>query len=331
MSKYSYSLDVGKDLDDETSVPKGLAKYEQEFKELLEDDQPKAPAADEKQKDVKKEAPKEQKKEPIKEQKKEPVKEVKREVRKEAPKKVEVKKQVAAKPQSKPMPRPVPKPVPVKVKPRESKVERPKAVDARTVSTKLSPQGPAQSAKTTGQIQKPSAPNAQNPSSPASDNLPGGRWPLAILIAVIVIAGLFYAFQSMGVSDVPAATTCTYKYIDSKDGVVLSWENATAVQREWLRQAMLTSESGKAAEIFKMLACPGARVTNESVPMTYADCEVPATYLVVSPVMYDALVKEARRNSMLAGMSNPKSEFKRFFTVAYATEDPKLVTWRVKW
>ena len=56
MSKYSYSLDVGKDLDEELNVPKGLEKYEKEFKELVEDETPRGESqkmAKEAKKDIK--------------------------------------------------------------------------------------------------------------------------------------------------------------------------------------------------------------------------------------------------------------------------------------
>jgi hypothetical protein len=338
-TKYSASLDVGEELDNES--PK---KKRQPLIDDSEPEQDKPSLEDDFNDLIRRELGEEAPKKPVKAEaaveapviKIEPVKEVPKVDRPVKPvKEIKIEK-IQSKP-TRPEPklvkaetRPMPK---VEVKPEPKKVEQPKPKpEPKKVEVRVEKKPEVKKAEP--KVEKKPTPKVESKRAEQkkteSKREPGSwstRW--AILIVLILIAGgAVYAVNALRNGKDAAALGCAAGFVDQKSGVSVSWNDASAVERYWLRQAFESDNELDAARIVHMLACDQAFLSTLSDPNGYSSCPTPATYLIVNEqALADNPVAALDNSSMLTKLASDATL--KQFTLAYKLSDPSVRAWSV--
>ncbi|MEK6823034.1 MAG: hypothetical protein AABY13_04330 [Nanoarchaeota archaeon] len=288
MSRFSYSLDIGEELEREKEVKRKLAqsrersedeeekvrldpKFEQEILALAED-QPVVqeddsivitPAKVEKPRPIASEV-RVPKKAPV-----EPRPEPKLEKAKPEPK---------TEPAPKPVPKSEPKPKQLKESPKVVVKEPVKEVKpAKKVSEKKT-QDKSQEAtsKKTVVVPVPSVAPAPTPEPKplqVEPRTPGdgtGRLVVALLLISIIAVVLIYT----GLASEQAATqvSCYQQWASENKISLVSLDNLTGARQYWFKRALLADNEAEAAALMRMALCDGKEVTQNSNPLEFTRC-----------------------------------------------------------
>lgn len=329
-TKYSASLDVGEQLDEEKpkkrapviddseDVEQTEHSLEDDFNELIRRelaDKPKKKEPKEimiepvavKEPEIVIEKPVEKPRRPAKAEKKVEVS--------EAPK-IEVEPQVE-KPEPKIVPTPEvkpklvekkPQPKKIAVKPEPKKIERP---EPKKVEKKE-------------KVSKPEPKAERNPApTPKSNRI------MTLLILILVAAGAVYAVNALRNGKDAAAMGCASDYVDDRGGISLAWHDASTVEQYWLRTAFETNSEIEAARIFHMLACPDAFLSTLSDPLGYVNCPTPAVYVIIDEhTLKDNAMAALDEQSVLTKLNAANSA--KYFTLKYVLDEPAVRAWEVK-
>ena len=320
-TKYSGSLDVGEELDEENKRPPVID----------DDDGEETPSAEDDFNDlIRRElgdiTPQPKKKEA----------EVKIEPAKEVPKVEEIKIE-------KPAPKPirvkeVPKIVPkfVKPEPKIVKAEVKKEVPKVKEVVKVKKETPKPTPKPVPKVM-PKAPKVvkaelrkAEKSEPKREvkQSSGTRW-LTLLILLLVAAGAVYAVHALRTGKDDAALGCAMSYASQKNGVSLAWKDANAVEQYWLKSAYESTSELEAARIFHMLACPDAFLSTLSDPAGYLNCKTPVTYVLIDQQTLDENPIAAFGNTTVLTKLNTGKASKNFI-LKYQLTTPLVSAWEVK-
>ncbi|HSU72943.1 MAG TPA: hypothetical protein VLJ21_03785 [Candidatus Binatia bacterium] len=320
-TKYSGSLDVSKELDEDEpkrspviddSEDASEHSLEDDFNELIRRElgEPKKKAEPKKDITI----------EPVKEAPKIQEPDITIEKPAEKPRKPEKKidvikvekKALEPKPIAKPAPKPKlvekkPEPKNVTVKPEPKKVERhePKAPKVE-------------------KVEKTSEPKKTKKDSPT----PWSNRIITLVILILVAAGAVYAVNALRNGKDAAAMDCASDYVDDRGGISLAWSDASTVEQYWLRQAFESTSELEAARIFHMLACPDAFLSTLSDPSGYANCPTPPTYVIVDDqTVKDNAMAALDDQSILTKLNAGTGT--KYFSLKYALDSPDVHAWEV--
>jgi len=177
------------------------------------------------------------------------------------------------------------------------------------------------------------------PATPPNDGIPlqpsdlpiqpksSGRW-VSLLVMLLVAVGAVYAMGTLRGSDDADSFACASSFVDEQGGISLTFSDANAVERFWLRNAYESDDAVKSARIFHMLACEEAFLSTLSDPSAYANCSTPPVYVIVDEETLDAnpvaALGEETILSKLATYGSINS-----FELVYRLETPDVSAWEV--
>jgi|GEM_PF-6835972 len=327
-TKYSGSLDVGEELDEENKRPPVIddsddgeeTSAEDDFNDLIRrelgDITPQPKKKDEPKQEITIEPVKEVPKiEPKPEVKPAPKPKV---VKTEAPKaEAKIEKPV----EKKEIPKPAPK-VEKKVEPKkEIKKPEPKKVEKPAPKVKKEEPKKPEVKKAEPKKEPPKA----SRSEPASK---GTRW-MTLIILLLVAAGAVYAVHALRNGKDNAALGCASSYASQRGGISLSWHDASSVEQYWLKQAFESASELEAARIFHMLACPDAFLSTLSDPAGYVNCPAPSTYIIIDEhTIEDNPIAALDDGSVLTKLASGKAS--RHFALKYNLAQPSVTAWEVQ-
>jgi hypothetical protein len=302
-TKYSGSLDVGAELDDEKRKPviddsedgeETASSQDDDFNEL-----------------IRKELGEPEK--PRKEIMIEPAAEVPKVEPKPEVKEIKIEKKVEPKVEKAPEPKIEKKVVAPKIEKKPAKVEKKPVAPAPKVEKPKVEKPKVEKREPKIETRKPA----------------GGNRIITILILLLVAAGAVYAVSALRSTKDSAAMGCASQYVDDRGGISLAWGDASSVEQYWLKQAYEATSETEAARIFHMLACPEAFLSPFSDPNGYVNCKTPSVYVIVdSQALKDNPVASLDSSSVLSKLASQKNS--TTFSLKYALSEPSVSAWEVR-